>query len=78
MAHKNVHYYYYYYYYYYEEQTAAFLKVVQFLKDNDDEQITLTDLRHKMRQFLQEAGHVALRRKASATKVGRSFCEHYH
>lgn len=39
-----------------EEQTSAFLKVAQFLEGNDDEQITLTDLRHKMQQVLQEGG----------------------
>ena len=39
------------------KKTAAFLKVEQFLEDNDDEQITVTDLRHKLCQFLQEAGH---------------------
>ena len=40
-----------------EAQTAAFLKVARYLQDNDDEQITLTDLRQKMRQCLLESGH---------------------
>ena len=39
-----------------EELTSSFLKVAQFLEDNDNEHITLTDLRNKMLDFLQEAG----------------------
>ena len=40
-----------------EAQTAAFLKVARYLQDNDDEQITFTDLRQKMHQCLLESGH---------------------
>ena len=42
-----------------EDQTVAFLKVAQFLQENDDEQITVNDLIEIMNEFLEESQSIA-------------------
>ena len=41
------------------DQTEAFLKVAQFLQENDDEQITVNDLIEVMNGFLEESQSIA-------------------
>ena len=51
-----------------EDRTNAFLKVITFLQENDDEQITITDLITKMDEFLLDSeysayGHTHMKNK---------------
>ena len=64
-----------------DEQTTAFLSTVaQFLENNDDEQITLTDLCHKVHEILQEAGleKEPYTEKHPITKVRKSIWDSHH
>ena len=64
-----------------DEQTMACLSTVaQFLENNDNEQITLTDLCHKVHQFLPEAGleKEPYTEKHPVTKVRKSFWDSNH
>ena len=42
-----------------KDQHSAFLKVLEFLKENDEEQITIGDLIHKMTEYLSDTDHEA-------------------
>lgn len=56
-----------------ETKREAFLKVVQFLKENDDEQITVSNLTEKKSEFL--GGEGVCGRTHMKTKLREHLCE---
>lgn len=54
-------------------QSEAFLKVVEHLTNNDDEQITVYDLIDKMENFLEGSGHSAYTYKWMKSKLEKHF-----
>lgn len=58
-----------------EERTNAFLKVITYLKDNDDEQTTINDLIEKMDEFLIGSEHSAYGHTYMKTKINEHFAD---
>ena len=58
---------------YEEERTEAFLEVVHFLEENDDEQITVNDLMDKMEDILDGSEYCAYTRKHMQSKLEEHF-----
>lgn len=58
-----------------EEKEQAFLEVAQYLKDNDDEQITVTDLVARMENLLRQSECVAYTGKHMKNKLMEHFSD---
>ena len=56
-----------------EGKNQAFVKVVKFLEDNDDEQITVSDLVEKMEEYLNDTESEAYGRSHMKTKLLQHF-----
>lgn len=56
-----------------EEKREAFLKVTKFLEENDDEQITVSDLMEKMEEYLSDSNSEAYGRHHMKTKLLEHF-----
>ena len=56
-----------------DEQSAAFLKIAQFLLENDDEQTTVSDLVEKMAEYLSETDIEPFSHKYMKTKLLEYF-----
>ena len=56
-----------------EEKNHAFVKVVKFLEDNGDEQITVSDLVEKMEEHLNDTESEAYGRSHMKTKLLEYF-----
>ena len=50
-------------------KTTAFLKVAQFLEENDEEQITIADLTKKMEEYLEDSEEHAYSAKYMKAKL---------
>lgn len=57
------------------ETTAAFLEVVQFLEENDEEQMTIRDLVGKMTEILQNTEYETYSTQYMKTKIKEHFGE---
>jgi len=56
-----------------EERSEAFLNITKFLRENDDEQITIRDLEEKMQEYLGDLGGMAYGHTHMKTKIKEHF-----
>lgn len=60
-----------------DQREEAFLRVAAFLVENDDEQVTILDLVHKMNEYLQDDGEASEVSAFSVKHMKRKIEEHF-